>query len=44
MTFDPVRARENALRFNKARFQREFRDFVMRKSEEFHENHHPSRR
>jgi glycosyltransferase involved in cell wall biosynthesis len=44
MTFDPVCARNNALRFNKARFQREFRDFVMRKVETFHENHHFSRR
>lgn len=31
MEFDPKRARENAMRFNKARFQREFKDFVLRK-------------
>lgn len=42
--FDPKKARENALRFGKARFQREFRDFVTRKVQEFHENHHSSRR
>lgn len=42
--FDPKKARENALRFNKARFQKEFRDFVTRKVREFHENHHSSRR
>jgi glycosyltransferase involved in cell wall biosynthesis len=29
--FDPKNLRENAQRFNKARFQREFRDFVSRK-------------
>lgn len=44
LNFDPERARENALRFNKARFQREFRDFVLRKVEDFHENHHTRRR
>lgn len=44
LTFDPHSARENAMRFNKARFQREFRDFVTRKAQEFRENHHSSRR
>jgi glycosyltransferase involved in cell wall biosynthesis len=44
LTFEPKSARENAMRFNKARFQREFRDFVMRKVEEFHEDHHTCRR
>ena len=44
MTFDPACARKNALQFSKARFQKEFREFVMRKVEEFHENRHLSRR
>lgn len=44
LSFDPARARENALKFNKARFQRGFREFVTRKVEKFHENHHFSRR
>lgn len=44
LTLDPKRARDHAMQFNKARFQREFRDFVTRKAQEFHENHHPRRR
>jgi glycosyltransferase involved in cell wall biosynthesis len=42
--FDSKNVRENAERFSKARFQREFQDFVTRKSREFHENHHSCRR
>jgi glycosyltransferase involved in cell wall biosynthesis len=42
--FDPHILRENAQRFNRARFQREFQHFVTCKWEEFHENHHPCRR
>lgn len=42
--FNPRIVRENALRFNKERFQKEMRDFVKRKQEEFHENHHSCRR
>jgi glycosyltransferase involved in cell wall biosynthesis len=41
--FDSKNIRENAERFSKARFQREFQDFVTRKSREFHENHHSCR-
>jgi glycosyltransferase involved in cell wall biosynthesis len=44
MEFDPAYLRENSLRFNKIRFQREFADFVTRKWEEFHENHYSGRR
>ena len=44
MEFDPNSLRENAQRFNKARFQTEFHDFVTRKRKEFHENHHSRRR
>ncbi len=40
MEFDPKILRENAQKFNKARFQKEFQDFVTRKLGEFHENHH----
>jgi glycosyltransferase involved in cell wall biosynthesis len=44
MEFDVKSLRANAQRFNKARFQREFQDFVTRKFKEFHENHHSCRR
>jgi glycosyltransferase involved in cell wall biosynthesis len=42
--FDSNTLRDNAQRFNKARFQREFQDFVTRKLKEFNENHHSRRR
>ena len=44
MEFDSTKLRENAERFNKARFQREFKEFVTRKLREFNENHHSCRR
>ena len=44
MEFDPRVVRENALRFNKARFQKEFKEKVEKKIEEHHENRHFSRR
>lgn len=44
LTFNPQRARENAMQFDKTRFQRAFQDFVTRKVGEFHENHHSCRR
>jgi glycosyltransferase involved in cell wall biosynthesis len=44
MGFDPKTLRENAQRFNKERFQREFQDFVTRKLRDFNENHHSCRR
>ncbi len=44
MEFDPKNLRENAQRFNKERFQRELKEFVARKLQDFHENHHTCRR
>lgn len=44
MEFNAKHLRENAKRFNKARFQREFQDFVTRKLREFNEDHHSCRR
>jgi glycosyltransferase involved in cell wall biosynthesis len=41
--FDPKHLRERAQKFDKARFQREFQDFVARKLKEFHENHRTCR-
>ena len=43
MEFDSKSLRENAERFNKARFHREFRDFVTRKLRDYNENHHSCR-
>lgn len=42
--FDPKALRAHAESFSKARFQREFKDFVTQKLSEFHENHHSRRR
>lgn len=42
--WDPVKIRAQALRFSKARFQREFQMFVREKVEAFHESGHLSRR
>lgn len=42
--FKPQRAREHAMKFNKRRFQQEFKSFVLRKAQEFYEDHHFSRR
>jgi glycosyltransferase involved in cell wall biosynthesis len=42
--WDPHRIRQHAKKFNKQRFQTEFKDFVTRKLREFHENHHSRRR
>jgi glycosyltransferase involved in cell wall biosynthesis len=44
ITWDPVKIRSNALRFNKERFQREFQVFVENRIEAFHESGHLSRR
>jgi len=44
MAFDSKVVRENALRFNKERFQKEFKEKVEKKIEEHHENNHFSRR
>jgi glycosyltransferase involved in cell wall biosynthesis len=43
-SFDPKCARANAMKYNKARFQKEFRDFVLSKAEHFYEGHHTRRR
>ncbi|MES2122848.1 MAG: glycosyltransferase [Chlamydiota bacterium] len=44
MEFDPHLVRANAMRFNKHRFQEEYRAFVQQKVEEFYEDHHSCRR
>lgn len=44
LQFDPLYIRENATRFSKERFQREFKQFVDHHIEAFHENHHSCRR
>jgi glycosyltransferase involved in cell wall biosynthesis len=41
--WDPVKIRENALRFNKQRFQRELETFVQTKIEAFYESHYLGR-
>jgi glycosyltransferase involved in cell wall biosynthesis len=42
--FDPQRLKLNAERFNRARFKREFKQFVEEKWEDFSESHHSCRR
>lgn len=44
MQWDPVKIRENALRFSKEKFQRNIQMFVNQKIEAFHESSHLSRR
>jgi glycosyltransferase involved in cell wall biosynthesis len=44
LRFDPHQMREQATRFSKERFQREFKQFVDQHSEAFYENHHSCRR
>jgi len=41
--WDPKEIRAHALQFDKARFQKEFREFVLSKMEQFYENPHPRR-
>jgi hypothetical protein len=43
-TFDPDQIREHAQQFSRGRFIKEFKQFVEKKYEEFHEIHHSSRR
>lgn len=44
LEFDPHQVRQNAMRFNKKRFQEEYRGFVQAKLQDFYENHHSCRR
>jgi glycosyltransferase involved in cell wall biosynthesis len=44
LEWDPAAVRENALRFSKPRFQKEFKEKIHNRIEEWHEGHHLSRR